>query len=63
MDIIAIIRAKGKTVAGVCREAKVSRPAFYSLISSASNPHIGTLVAVAKAIGVSPSDIKPELKG
>jgi DNA-binding phage protein len=61
MDIIAVIRARGKTVAGVCREAGISRQAFYALLAPESNPQMNTIVAVAKAIGIAPSQIKPEL--
>jgi len=61
MDIIAQIRANGKTVTGVCLEAGISRPAFYALLDSSSNPKIRTIISVAKAAGVTPLQIRPDL--
>ena len=61
MDIIAYIKSRGMTVAGVARVAGVSRPSIYSLNDPNHSPEVTTLVAVARAIGVSPSAIRPEL--
>jgi lambda repressor-like predicted transcriptional regulator len=61
MDITRLIRSKGFTVAEVARLAKVSRPAIYDLGNPARNPTMKTLRAVADAIGVHPSQIRPEL--
>jgi lambda repressor-like predicted transcriptional regulator len=61
MDIIAHIRSRGMTVAGVARLAGVSRPAVYALNDPDHKPELATVVAIAKAIGVSPAEIRPEL--
>ncbi len=61
MDILAHIKDRGMTVTGVARIAHVSRPTIYALNDPTSKPALATVVAVAKAIGVKPSDIRPEL--
>lgn len=61
MDIIEHIRASGKSVAGVCKEAGISRPTFYSVIKHGGNPTMDTITAIARATGLTPSQIKPEL--
>jgi DNA-binding phage protein len=61
MDIIAHIKASGKTVAQVCREADVSRETFYATIKPGANPRLETITALARATGLSASQIKPEL--
>jgi DNA-binding phage protein len=61
MDIIKHIKSRGMTVAGVARVACVSRPAVYAMNDPTHKPELATVVAIAKAIGVSPADIRPEL--
>ena len=61
MDIIAHIKARGMTVAAVARSANVSRPAVYALRDPAHKPALETVVSIARALGVSPADIRPEL--
>ena len=61
MNIIAHIKDSGKTVVQVCREAGVTRQTFYSVIKPGGNPKMETIRSIARAAGVSPSDIKPEL--
>jgi DNA-binding phage protein len=62
MDIIAHIKAKGMTVRSVCRVAGISRQGFYSAIAPDGNPSTKTVAAIARALDLSPSDIRPELK-
>lgn len=61
MDIIGHIRTSGKTVAGVCREAGVTRQTFYAVIKPGTNTQLHTLEAIARAAGLKPSQIRPEL--
>lgn len=61
MDIIQHIKSRGMTVAAVARMAGVSRPAIYALRDPDHKPALQTVLAVAKAIGIAPSDIKPEI--
>ncbi len=61
MDILAHIKSRGMTVAGIARVAGVSRPAVYALNDPAHKPALETVVSVAKALGVKPSEIRPEL--
>ena len=61
MDILAHIKSRGMTVAGIARVAGVSRPAVYALNDPAHKPALETVVSVAKALGVKPSDIRQEL--
>ena len=61
MDIIAHIKSRGMTVAAVARMAGVSRPAVYALNNPDHKPALETVVSVARAIGVTPADIRPEL--
>lgn len=61
MDIIAHIKERGMTVAAVARKAGVSRVAVYALRDPNHKPALDTVVSVARAMGVSPSDIRPEL--
>lgn len=61
MDIIAHIKSRGMTVAGVARVAGVSRPSIYALNDPAHKPALETVLSVAKAIGVTPADIRPEI--
>ena len=61
MDIIELIKSRGLTVAGVAKEAMVSRPTIYELARADSNPRIQTLLSVARAIGVTPATIRPDL--
>ena len=59
MDIIEIIKSRGMTVAAVARMAGVSRPAIYYIRDG--NPTIETVISVARAIGVTPATIRPDL--
>jgi lambda repressor-like predicted transcriptional regulator len=61
MDIIAQIKDRGMTVAAVARKAGVSRVAVYALRDGKHKPSLETVVAIAKAMGVPPSVIRPEL--
>ena len=61
MDIIAHIRDSGKTVSGVCREAEITRETFYKVIKPNAPAQIGTILALARATGLKPTQIKPEL--
>ncbi|MGL5008412.1 MAG: hypothetical protein ACRC6I_00915 [Paracoccaceae bacterium] len=61
MDIIAHIRGSGKTVVGVCAEAGITRQTFYSVIKPGGNPKVQTIEALAKALGLPPSQIRSEL--
>ena len=61
MDIITLIKSRGMTVAAVARMASVSRPAIYALRDADHKPALDTVVSVARAIGVAPSVIRPEL--
>lgn len=61
MDIIKHIRDRGMTVAAVARMAGVSRVAVYALRDQAHKPALETVVSVARAMGVKPSDIRDEL--
>ena len=61
MDIIAHIRESGKTVTGICAEAKITRETFYKVIKPGAPAQLGTILAIARATGLSPSQIKPEL--
>lgn len=61
MDIIAHIRATGKSVRSVCAEAGISRPAFYMAIKPGANAQLATLQAIAKATGLTVAQIKPEV--
>ena len=57
MDIIAHIRASGKTVVGVCREAGITRQTFYTAIKPGANPKRETLKAIARATGINMDQI------
>ena len=57
MDIIGHIRASGKTVVQVCREAGVTRQTFYSAIKPGSDPKRKTLKAIADAVGIAMEEI------
>jgi DNA-binding phage protein len=61
MDIIAHIRESGKSVSQVCRDAGVSRETFYATIKPGANPRLDTITAIARAAGLTPLQIKPEL--
>lgn len=61
MDIIAHIRSTGKSVKAVCEEAGITRQTFYSVIKPGGNPKMETITAIARAAGLTPSQIKPEL--
>jgi DNA-binding phage protein len=61
MNIIEHIRATGKTVTEVCKEAGITRETFYTVIKPGGNPKIETIVAIARATGLTPADIRPEL--
>ena len=61
MNIIEYIKSQGMTVAAVARKAGVSRPTVYSLNDPAHSPELSTIIAVAKAMDISPSAIRPEL--
>lgn len=61
MDVIAHIRANGKSVRGICAEAGISRPTFYAAIKPGSNAQLETLLAIAKATGLTVAQIKPEV--
>lgn len=61
MDIIAHIKAKGMTVSATARMAGVSRPTLYVLGNPEHKPELETVVAVARVLGLSPADIRPEL--
>lgn len=61
MDIIAHIRDSGKSVTGVCLEAGITRETFYKVIKPNAPAQLGTILALARATGLSPSQIKPEL--
>lgn len=61
MNIISHIRDSGKTVSEVCKDAGVTRAAFYKAIKPNGNPQLETLLAIARATGLTPSQIKPEL--
>ncbi len=61
MNIISHIRESGKTVSEVCQEAGITRAAFYKAIKPEGNPQLETLLAISRATGLSPSQIKPRL--
>jgi DNA-binding XRE family transcriptional regulator len=61
MDIIEHIKSRGMTVAAAARLAGVSRQTIYALGDQDYDPSVKTVVSVARAIGVTPSQIKPEL--
>jgi DNA-binding phage protein len=61
MNVIEHIRATGNTVSGVCKDAGITRQTFYSVIKPGGNPKIETIVAIARATGLTPADIRPEL--
>jgi DNA-binding phage protein len=62
MDIIQHIRARGMTVRAVCKAAGVTRQTFYNVIKpGGGNPKVETITAIARAAGVAPADIRPEL--
>jgi DNA-binding phage protein len=61
MDIISHIRASGRSVSAVCREANVSRETFYKVIKPGAPARLATIIALAKATGLTPVQIKPEL--
>lgn len=60
-DIIAHIRESGRTVAAVCREADITRETFYKVIKPGAPANLGTILAISRATGLKPSQIKPEL--
>lgn len=62
MNIIAHIRSTGKSVKAVCDEAGVTRQTFYSVIKPGGNPKMETIRAIARASGLTPAQIKPELE-
>ena len=62
MDIIMHIRDSGKTVSGVCREAGITRETFYKVIKPGAPARLGTILALSKATGLTPVQIKPELQ-
>ena len=59
--IIAKIKSDGKTVQSVCQEAGISRQQFYNVISGHQKPRLNTIKAIAKATGLTPLQIRPEL--
>jgi lambda repressor-like predicted transcriptional regulator len=61
MDILAHIKERGMTVASVARIAGVSRVAVYALRNPKHKPALETVISVARAMGVQPSQIRPEL--
>lgn len=61
--IVTLIRDHGMTIADVSRRAGVSRPTIYALARPGYRPSVDVIVAVAKAIGCAPWDIRPELNG
>lgn len=61
MDIIAHIRATGKTVRSVCKEAGITRAGFYKAIKPGANAQLSTLQAIARATGLTVAQIKPEV--
>jgi DNA-binding phage protein len=62
MNVLEHIKARGMTVASAARMAGVTRPTIYALANPKYDPSVKTLVAVAKAIGMKPSDIREELR-
>ena len=59
--LIGAIRSTGRSVKAVCEEAGVTRQTFYSVIKPGGNPKMETIMAIARAAGVTPAQIKPEL--
>ena len=51
------LRERGMTVAGVCREAGISRPTFYSAFKPGANPKLSTVKALAQVLDLQMSDI------
>lgn len=63
MKIVTLINERGLTVAGVAKAAGLSRAAIYYLDAKPDRtPTLQTVLALAKAIGCKPSDIRPEFK-
>jgi DNA-binding phage protein len=63
MDIKKHIKASGKSVKSVCAEAGISRAAFYIAIQPEANVQLNTLLAIARATGLTVAQIKPEVLG
>lgn len=61
MDIIAHIKSRGMTVSAVARMSGVTRPTIYKLQHADYNPHINTVEAVARVLGLGIAEIRPEL--
>lgn len=61
MNIIQIIKSRGMTVAAIARIAGVSRPSVYALADADHKPSLETVLAVAKAVGVTPAQVRPEI--
>lgn len=63
MKIVTLINQRGLTVAGVAKAAGISRAAIYYLDAEPDRtPTLQTVIALAKAIGCKPSDIRPEFE-
>jgi predicted GIY-YIG superfamily endonuclease len=61
-DFIGIVAARGMTMKGVALVSGIPLDEVRALANPKYDPSVKTLVAVAKAIGMKPSDIREELR-
>lgn len=61
MSILQHIKSRGMTVSAVARLAGVSRQAIYDLDKQDHKPLLETVTGVCRVVGISPSQIRPEL--